>query len=174
MKNQHKSEEERICALEKAIPDIRQSVRKIAVSVDSLQSRLELTANVDQIVSQLKAAISYPIVSSLPRIPEEGALFFGIRAATPIGSPSEQCWQFTIKNKNIKGGKHTAELANDGDCVFLQSGAVEDGEATFVVCCKKQDNGKCKDCTATPQLQVKYGNKFIATKDVSITCRPGG
>ena len=108
------------------------------------------------------------------RISASGEPFFAtVRAVIPFGSPSEQCWQFTIKNKDIKGDKHTAELADDSNCVFLQSAAIEDGEATFVVCCKKQENGKCKDCIAKPQLQVKDGTKFIATKNVSITCRSG-
>src|SRR5207248_8416938 len=79
--------------------------------------------------------------------------------ASPVGPAADQCHVFTLKDTKIDPAaanpQSTTIQANPAaGCVFLSSGTIEKGEATFVVCCTKDNTGKCTNCTATVTLQV--------------------
>jgi hypothetical protein len=83
----------------------------------------------------------------------------GTSEATPVGPASDQCHVFTLKDNKVDPAaanpQSAAILANPAaGCVFLSSGTIEKGEATFVVCCVKDTQGQCANCTATVTLQV--------------------
>lgn len=94
--------------------------------------------------------------------------------ATPVGEGAAQCWTFAVKSEKIKAGEgqRTQLTVDPGGCVELVSEAIEDGQATFVVRCKKDKAGKCTDCHAVMTLWVsdKDGN-IVAEKKAEITCR---
>jgi hypothetical protein len=83
----------------------------------------------------------------------------GAFAATPVGPASDQCHVFTLKDNKIDPAAANPQSATIqanpvAGCVFLSSGTIETGEATFVVCCVKDTQGQCANCTATVTLQV--------------------
>lgn len=100
----------------------------------------------------------------------------GTDSCEPVGNASDQCYKYTIENKEITIDDfpelHLGETTQD--CVFLSSASVEEGKATFVVCCRKKDK-ECKDCDEKFTLQVtrkKEGKvRTLAEKKVRLFCR---
>lgn len=94
--------------------------------------------------------------------------------ATPVGEGAAQCWMYVVKSEKIKvgQGQRTQMTSDTHGCVELVSETIEDGQATFVVQCKKDDAGKCTDCHALVTLWVtdRDGNNIAETK-AEITCR---
>ncbi len=95
-------------------------------------------------------------------------------AVSPVGEPEKQCWTDTISDPKIKE-EHYGDVEG-GTCVSLQSSVVETGKATFVFCCQKDANGKCKDCTVKVRLGVwqktNSGAEIVVFKFVTVKCHP--
>ena len=84
----------------------------------------------------------------------------------------KQIWESTIKSDKIKSDGQEAYLEGK-DCVELLTAAVEDGEATWVYQCKKED-GKCRDCAVTVHMYVKTTTApatTVAEKYIRVVCR---
>ena len=107
----------------------------------------------------------------------------GIYSSTPVGPASDQCWLFTIEDNRIfKVGNNIptqSEQIKPGNCAKVTSRTLElaqggkPGKASWVICCRKDEDGKCKDCTAAVNLQVQVldGNKpNPIVKPVVLSC----
>jgi hypothetical protein len=79
-------------------------------------------------------------------------------AGEPFGTAAEQCFKFVVEDEKISG-KSDLYISGTGanTCVYLSSASPSDGEAVFIVCCKKKKVGEkevCKDCRADINLVV--------------------
>lgn len=99
---------------------------------------------------------------------------FGPMPVAPVGEGSAQCWMYLVKSDRIKVGQHqrTQTTSDTDGCVELVSETIQDGQAMFIVRCKKDESGKCANCHSVVALLVtdKEGNRIVETK-VEITCR---
>lgn len=102
-----------------------------------------------------------------------GAGSRGLIEATPVGEAKSQCWQKTLKyakQNDVSKISYSATI-NPKDCVELTSAAVNEDSTDFVFCCKKTDDGKCKDCTAIISIViVDAANKQLAAEKFRIDC----
>ncbi len=97
-------------------------------------------------------------------------------SSEPVGPAADQCYRFEIINNAIDLTWNATITTNPNGCVFLSSAVIEKengkkGKATFVICCEKKDDGKCKDCSTIVTLTVSKGRRSI-TKQVKVFCRP--
>jgi hypothetical protein len=107
--------------------------------------------------------------------PEQIAAYSpGDIGATPVGTPQDQCWQFTLNDPRILGTDDATAAPAGAGCVGLQSAAVQNGSATFVICCVKDAAGKCTNCTDIVTLSVTRGvpARLIASMNVRLVCAP--
>ncbi|GEM_PF-5986280 len=100
----------------------------------------------------------------------------GLASSDPVGPAADQCYRFEIVNNAIDPTWNANITANPGNCVYLASAVIEKernqpGKATFVVCCEKQDDGKCKDCATTVTLTLTKAQRSVS-KIVRIFCQP--
>ncbi len=100
--------------------------------------------------------------------PARGARIAG--DAEPVGNAADQCYKYIIEDKNITED-HIGEGGGFAECVYLQSVAIVAGKATFVVCCRKKDNGKCKDCEVKGDVFVlEEDRRFLVGKKFKQKC----
>jgi hypothetical protein len=94
--------------------------------------------------------------------------------ATPVGEGAAQCWMYVVKSKKIKVGQNqrTQMIADTAGCVELVCETIQNGQAAFIVQCKKEESGKCTNGHSVVTLRVtdKDGNHIVETK-VEIICR---
>ena len=96
-------------------------------------------------------------------------------SSEPVGPAADQCYKFEIENNAIDLTWNATIATAPPGCVFLSSAVIEKeagqpGKATFVICCQKRDDGKCKDCATVVTLTVSKGVRTV-TKQVKIFCR---
>jgi hypothetical protein len=88
---------------------------------------------------------------------------------TPIGPAGDQCYAITAEDRAITEDSPYI-VAVDGACLRIQSVCLSDGQATLVVCCKKED-GRCKACKGKAAITVTdKDGKPVVTKRVTIEC----
>jgi hypothetical protein len=96
-------------------------------------------------------------------------------AADPIGPAKDQCWKYVFEREEFKAAANfdcRISSALEG-CVELASCTVEDGRATFAICCKKDADGDCKNCRTVVELTVRRADVSGATefpKNVLVKC----
>ncbi len=146
MGRESRSADERLIALEQAFSELHSSFGELRDLVSPFQRitppttesgqsqtinpSLDLVLH-EQTLSLLRSFYWRLFMASHFPLEELGVPLPFVRGATPVGDPKDQCWLFTIKDKRIKG-HHEPEIAGDGvtrECVGLQSGVAEDGEA---------------------------------------------
>ena len=124
--------------------------------------------------------------SSMRRIPRRASA-----SGEPVGAAGDQCFKYVVEDANIdpsddvgivptiKGVDANQELLN---CVYVQSASLEKGKATLVVCCRKQESGKCTNCRANftivvyrqvliPDVPPIVIPAAVATKAIALICR---
>ncbi len=80
----------------------------------------------------------------------------GSDAANPIGPAKDQCWKFVFKREEFRGAPNFdcfISATREG-CVELASCTIDDGVATYAVCCKKDASGNCRNCKTVVGLTV--------------------
>ncbi len=106
---------------------------------------------------------------------EFGGTIGDFASSDPVGPAADQCYKFEIVNNAIDLTWNATITTNPADCVFLSSAVIEKenrkpGKATFVICCEKKDDGKCKNCSTVVTLTVSKGQRSV-TKQVKVFCR---
>ncbi len=109
----------------------------------------------------------------------------GIYSSTPVGPASDQCWLFTIEDNRItNNGRNVpkqSEVMRPRNCVKVASRTLElaqggkPGKASWVICCRKDEDGKCLDCTAAVNLEVQVPDRNQPNpikKSVIVSCIP--
>ncbi|MEQ8353975.1 MAG: hypothetical protein RH942_00445 [Kiloniellaceae bacterium] len=104
-----------------------------------------------------------------------GAGDIAFASSEPVGPAGDQCYRFEIVNNAIDLTSNASITTKPGNCVFLSSAVIEKengkpGKATFIICCEKETDGKCKDCATVVTLTVTTGGRNV-TKQVKVFCR---
>ena len=104
-----------------------------------------------------------------------GAPIGDLASSEPVGPAGDQCYRFEIVNNAIDLTWNATIATDRANCVFLSSAVIEKenrkpGKATFIICCEKQDDGKCKTCATIVTLTVSKKRQSV-TKKVKVFCR---
>jgi hypothetical protein len=162
---------------------------------EALMARKPTNSDVEDAgVIQLPGAAPSEVIEVGPRVqPDKGFpriiqnYYFGEHVgdlreldsgSDPVGPAADQCYKYVIENQAVDLTWNASIATNPPGCVFLSSATIEKeqgkpGVATFVICCEKGDDNKCKNCATvvTLTLTPPGGGNRPVTKQVKVFCR---